>query len=265
MSLFEQYFRDVGKHKLLTAEEERSLLKSYHFCKDCGHQFEPPADRVPLRECPCGAPRDFAARDKLVQANLKFVIKTARGYLQNKADEEALMNFISAGQIGLLIAIDKFDLSRNLRFLTYAGWWIHEEIHVLMNRDQLVHIPTHRQKLRRKKIKEGADLAPDATVVPFEDVLAHKEEATLDTKQGFKFLRKALKELPISERNQTIVRLSFGLGPGTQVSQPKTLRQIASICGTSSERIRQILVEVKGQLYEHLKELNVEKLSDIAC
>lgn len=110
--------------------------------------------------------RDVKARETLVQSHLRFVIAVAR---KRTRDPERLQDLIAAGNIGLLTAADKYDLTRRPapRFLTYAGWWVQKEI---ADEDYatttVVHVPTHRQKAQRKAAKvyqrTAQALGPDA-------------------------------------------------------------------------------------------------------
>jgi RNA polymerase primary sigma factor len=98
--------------------------------------------------------RDVAARDAIVKTHLRFVVKMAH---KRTKDPEAVKDYIAAGNLGLLKATDKFDCSRKpyIRFLTYAGWWIYEE---MSNQDytmaSLVHVPAHRHKTQRRQARE---------------------------------------------------------------------------------------------------------------
>src|SRR3972149_1767438 len=97
---------------------------------------------------------DVKARDAIVQTHLRFVVKMAH---KRTKDPEAVKDFIAAGNLGLLKAADKFDWARKpyIRFLTYAGWWVYEE---MSNQDYtlatLVHVPAHRQKAQRRQARE---------------------------------------------------------------------------------------------------------------
>lgn len=98
--------------------------------------------------------KDLAARDTLLKGHLRFVVSVAK---KRTRDPDKLQDTIAAGNLGLVKALDRFDLKRRppIRFLTYAGWWINKEI---LDNDyatsSLVHVPTHRQKAQRKRTKE---------------------------------------------------------------------------------------------------------------
>lgn len=98
--------------------------------------------------------KDAVARDILLKGHLRFVVTMAR---RRSKDPDRLQDLIAAGNLGLVKALDRYDLSRRppVRFLTYAGSWINKE---MLDNDyatsSLVHVPTHRQKAQRKKAKE---------------------------------------------------------------------------------------------------------------
>src|SRR5258708_7954830 len=122
-----RYYVEVGRtNPINDAEEERKLIQRWQKNKD------------------------QTAREILVKSNLRFVVKMARKRTRNP---EKLEDLIAAGNIGLLEAIDRYDLGRRPmpRLLTYAGSWINKE---MLDNDyatsSVVHIPTHRQKAQRK-------------------------------------------------------------------------------------------------------------------
>lgn len=99
--LLTSYLRDISKYKILDASEIASLI-------------------LKAQE------GDLKAQDKIVQSNLRFVVTIAKQF-QNRGIP--LMDLISAGNIGLIKAIKKFDVTRGVAFLSYAVWWIRQEIY----------------------------------------------------------------------------------------------------------------------------------------
>lgn len=94
------YLKDITKVPLLTPEEETELAV-------------------------LAAKGDIQARNKIVNANLRFVVNVAKKYQNRGLDIEEL---ISEGNIGLLVAIEHFDVSKGYRFISYAVWWIRQTI-----------------------------------------------------------------------------------------------------------------------------------------
>lgn len=181
--IYSLYHTEVGKHPVLTPKQERDLLCKYHVCLSCGERF-PPTIRVV--KCPacrsltaggservytcttcttkfdanvlpqvckhCGTPRDMKARDSIVVSNLRFVVRRAKALTSNP---EHIKRLISAGNVGLLMAVDRFNVSCNTRFLTYAAWWIRKEMIDEIHSSRIVYVPTYRQKSLQKEVKLG--------------------------------------------------------------------------------------------------------------
>ena len=114
--IIQKYFKDVGKHKLLTKAEEVSLAKRI----EAGDQH---------------------ARDVMVQSNLRLAISIAKKYHKSGCDMEDL---IQESNIGLMKAIDKFDWRKGYKFSTYACWWIRQAVtrHISMHKST-VRVPSH--------------------------------------------------------------------------------------------------------------------------
>lgn len=84
---------------------------------------------------------DDLARQRMIESNLRLVVKIARKYY---APEMALMDLVEEGNIGLMQAVDKYDPEKGFRFSTYASWWIRHEIECsIMNQSRTVRLPIH--------------------------------------------------------------------------------------------------------------------------
>lgn len=99
--LLNSYLRDIAKYKVLSNSEIADLILK-------------------------AQQGDNIAREKVITSNLRFVVKMAKQF-QNRGI--SLMDLISAGTVGLIKSVDKFDLNRGTAFLTYAGWWIKQCIY----------------------------------------------------------------------------------------------------------------------------------------
>jgi RNA polymerase primary sigma factor len=88
------------------------------------------------------------ARRRLIEANLRLVIKIARGYV---TPDMPLIDLIQEGNVGLIKAAEKFDGTRNVRFSTYASWWIKQSItRALVNSRRTIRLPHRKEELLRK-------------------------------------------------------------------------------------------------------------------
>ena len=91
---------------------------------------------------------DAAARDSLVNANLRLVVKIARPYVTK---DVPFMDLIQEGNIGLIHAAKKFDYEKNIRFSTYASWWIRQFImRYLTNKRRMVRLPHRKEEMLRR-------------------------------------------------------------------------------------------------------------------
>ena len=109
---------------------------------------------------------DALARENLINSNLRLVVKIARGYLTHEMD---LLDLIQEGNLGLIKAAEKFDFRKNVRFSTYASFWIKQSIaRALSNKGRMIRLP-HRKEEKLRKISKATQRlsklngqAPDA-------------------------------------------------------------------------------------------------------
>lgn len=117
------YLKDIKKHRILTKEEEFDLL-------------------VKAKN------GDLEAKNELITSNLKLVVNIAKSYV-NKG--MSFIDLISEGNMGLIYAIDKFDLKKGFRFSTYAVWWIRQAImKAIIVKGREIRIPSYKYDLLNK-------------------------------------------------------------------------------------------------------------------
>lgn len=261
------YFRQLCQSKLLTVEEERAT----------GYLV---------------AQGDVLARQKLIESNLKLVVKIANRY---RCRGLGVLDLVSEGNLGLIRAVDKFDASLGFRFSTYATCWIRQFIeNALLSQQRNVRLPIHVAKeiqlmvktRRRLTTQLGRDPTLDDLAVHIEkephlisrfmaldqselslDVPIHNEsEITLvDTLPNQQVglvetlhTEAITQQLPdwlaqVNVRQKEVLCRRFGLA-GFEV---ETLEAIAESIGVSRERVRQIQLTGLKQLREFLENRGV--------
>ncbi len=122
-NMLESYYAGIKRIPLLSADEEKKLSRQI-------------------------ASGDGFARRRLIEANLRLVIKIARAYV---TPDMPLMDLIQEGNVGLIRAAEKFDGERNVRFSTYASWWIKQAItRSLVNSRRTIRLPHRKEELLRR-------------------------------------------------------------------------------------------------------------------
>lgn len=219
------YLREIGKLPRLTVDEEREL----------GARIQ--------------HDRDPAALSRLVESNLRFVVSYARRY---RTAGVSLLELIHEGNLGLIEAARRFDPDRNVKFITYAVWWIRQAMmHALADQTRAFTFPpkllaTFGYGMADVSLSDpiGA-LAAGERTREYEDVLPDEQAGVDDEliRQGdVDDLVDALGDLDGKERE--VVRLRFGL----EDDEPRTLQEIGDRLHLSRERVRQIESRAKAKL-----------------
>jgi RNA polymerase nonessential primary-like sigma factor len=253
-----QYLDEIGISPLLSADEEKYYARR-------------------------ALKGDEAARQRMIESNLRLVVKISRRYINRGLP---LLDLIEEGNLGLIHAVKKFDPERGFRFSTYATWWIRQTIErAIMNQSRTVRLPIHiikdinsclraARRLRQESDREptSADIANylDRDVAEVERLMGLHHRVTLragsadddggnpvDMLQGKRDAepsRCAQKEAmtdivehwigELDEKQREVLERRFGLHGYRRA----TLEQIGSEIGVTRERVRQIQLEALKNL-----------------
>ena len=241
---------------------------------------------------------DLQARDELVQANLRFVIDVAKNY-QNRG--LSLADLISAGNVGLMTAAERFDGARGFKFISYAVWWIRQSImQSLAEHVRTVRLPLNKLGLLRdisevsRRLGQGREVAPDVDEIAQElDIPADQVADAMISARPVRSLDDAfedddrrtllstladhLQEPPDAEMLDESARIQVeqvlsGLCDreqfvirryfGLDGDEALTLDRIGALIGVTRERVRQIKEAALGKLRSTSQVPILEALAD---
>lgn len=149
----DQYFQEIGKFELLTPKEEVDLA-------------------IKIKQ------GDITAQNRLVNANLRFVVSVAKMY-QNQG--LSLGDLINEGNIGLVKAAQRFDETRGFKFISYAVWWVRQGIvSAIADQSRVVRLPLNRISNLTKLSKVYRDLEQELERIPSIEELAKILDVTSD-------------------------------------------------------------------------------------
>ena len=264
------YLNEIGAKPLLTPEEEVATARLVRL-------------------------GDFAARQKMIEHNLRLVVNIAKYYLNRGIP---LLDLIEEGNLGLIHALEKFDPERGFRFSTYATWWIRQGIERgIMNQARTIRLPVHVVKeinvvlraMRHLESAERRDITVervsaliDKPVDEVRRILSLNEhmaslDAPLDVdpnhsmveviaddaESGPESLLQSIEVdgllsgwlAQLTERQRLVIERRYGLN-GAEVS---TLDVIANDLGLTRERVRQIQMEGLDRIRKIIKRGNITR------
>ncbi|RUO44217.1 RNA polymerase sigma factor RpoS [Aliidiomarina taiwanensis] len=269
----QMYLSEIGYSPLLTAEEEvyysRRALKG-----------------------------DMASRQRMIESNLRLVVKIARRYNNRGL---ALLDLIEEGNLGLMRAVEKFDPERGFRFSTYATWWIRQTIErAIMNQTRTIRLPIHVVKELNVYLRAARELSQKLDYEPTPEDIANSLELPVENVDKMLRLneRIASVDAPLSsdsekdllditpdeqsggpesiyqtddlnerlidwlnvltEKQKEVLARRFGL----LGYEPATLESVGKEIGLTRERVRQIQVEALLKLRDILSQqgLSIESI-----
>ncbi len=245
------YLRSIGRVELLTAEEEVALAR-----------------RIERG--------DMAAKQHMIEANLRLVVSIAKTYLGRGL---TFLDLIQEGSMGLIRAVEKFDYRRGYKFSTYATWWIRQAVtRAIADKGRTIRIPVHMveklnkvihverqliQQLGREPSPEEIAVELECTVREIRDILRMAQQpVSLEKPVGEEedsslgdFVEDQTAESPfevaaerlrrenlhralgaLPEREREVIEMRFGLSG----ERPRTLEEVGRAFNVTRERIRQI-------------------------
>jgi RNA polymerase sigma factor (sigma-70 family) len=174
------YLDDIGRHQLLTKEDEAALAVRIENGTKARARLDEgnvtPAERRKLR---AQVADGEAATERFVQANLRLVVSIAKKY--QRVDGLELLDLIQEGNLGLIHAVEKFDWRKGFKFSTYATWWVRQAIQRGMaNTADTIRVPVHASDQRRLLTRARAELRDRLGRRPSEDELVEATGLTLE-------------------------------------------------------------------------------------
>jgi RNA polymerase primary sigma factor len=267
------YLKEIGELPLLTAEKEQELVKRI---KD----------------------GDEAARNEIIQANLRLVVSIAKRYVNLGL---SFLDLVEEGNMGLMKSVDRFSLDKGCRFSTYASWWIKQAIMLALSQQgKTIRIPVHMvekistiQKAERElsdslRREPTLDEVSDFTSLKVEQINKIKDSVKIHNSlnsiiddDGVSELIDVIEDVDsenpverlsaemvqekilsifdvLNEREGKVLTMRYGLFN----TEPKSLEDVGKKIGVTRERIRQIERSAIKKLREHFKRTH-EDLSDI--
>ncbi|HSL27354.1 MAG TPA: RNA polymerase sigma factor RpoD [Acidimicrobiia bacterium] len=174
------YLNDIGRYRLLTAQEDVELSMQFEAGLKATSQLEKEAELHPEDRAilVATARRGEAAQRRLVESNLRLVVSIARRYVGRGM---ALLDLIQEGNLGLMRAVERFDYRRGFRFSTYATWWIRQSItRAIADQGRNIRMPIHIVDTINKLTRAQRDLAQTLGREPTAEELSKEMDLPVD-------------------------------------------------------------------------------------
>ncbi len=192
------YLNDIGKHALLTKDDEARLAQAAEAGRDARAELAAAAEGMSAarkRELRRLIRDGDIAAETFVKANLRLVVSIAKKY---QAADLPLLDLVQEGNLGLIHAVDKFDWRKGFKFSTYATWWIRQAItRGIANTGRTVRLPVHAGDLLTRVTKARGRLESQLGRRPTVPEMAADLE--IDEQKIIEILRYASEPLSLSE------------------------------------------------------------------
>ncbi|MDG4808531.1 RNA polymerase sigma factor SigB [Micromonospora sp. WMMD1120] len=299
--LVRAYLNGIGRTKLLTAAQEVDLARRIEAGLFADEKLATctPVSAELRADLELIVAEGRAAKDHLLEANLRLVVSIAKRYTGRGM---AFLDLIQEGNLGLIRAVEKFDYTKGYKFSTYATWWIRQAItRAMADQARTIRIPVHMVEQVNRMVRARRELSvtlgreptvaevaraleiPEIQVI--ELISYDREPVSLDqavgddgesalgdfvaavdpradagdaAAQGELRNEVSVVLATLSQREQAVIRLRFGLDDGRQ----RTLDEVGREFGLSRERIRQI---EKGTLLKLRAPERAQRLEAYAC